>query len=107
MNTTITNGFRGGSISLDVTLPALAGSEKQAAYATDLRATAIKAALEKLIESPAAIAKLSVMRERGLLTALCAEIESRTEARVWIDERGATAGLSLLRAATRRLTVAA
>lgn len=100
---THTNSYRGGTISLDVELPALTGSDKQVAWALDLREKALKAALEKLIEAPDAIAKLPAMRARGLFEALRAEVETRTEARVWIDERGATAGLLLLRAATKRL----
>lgn len=100
-----TGSYSTKQISLTVDLPALAGSDKQVSWATDLRRRTIQAALVKLVDCPAAVAKWDATpagRRDALLTALGTVAAEQTSAKWWIDHRS-MGHMDLLRAAASRV----
>lgn len=96
MNINIRKGYDGayGDISAEFDAPALTGSDKQIAWASDIRTKAITGALRRLVESPAraratADAIAATPEEfsafKGQLQAI---LTGATSAKEWIDTRG-------------------
>ena len=101
MTTTYSSNSGCGEVELTVDLPSLTGSDKQIAWATDIRRKAIAAVLDKLTESPAAAKRINEdPRKAEILSDLATEIASHADARYWIDSRGNS--MDLIRAAAKR-----
>ena len=76
-----------GTVSVDIDLPALDGSDKQVEWAVSLRDKAIRQLLAEIVGSPRMVKMIPALTARGYFAALRAEVEARTDARVWIDSR--------------------
>lgn len=103
-----TGSYSTKQISLTVDLPTLTGSDKQVAWATDLRRRTIQAALVKLVSCPADIAKWDATppaRRDALLAAIGAVASEQTSAKWWIDHRS-MGHMDILRSAAARVLAA-
>lgn len=89
MATTIEAVTAYGQIRVEVDLPALTGTPNPVAYATDIRPSIIRAALEQLIANPAAVAKLNAAQadRDALLAAIAQVVAEKTDAQDWLDNR--------------------
>lgn len=73
-------GSRSRSVGGKVTMPALTGSEKQVAWANDLRGRALRA-----LESTTPYA--TSQPQKDIVSKIKQNIASKTDARFWIDNR--------------------
>lgn len=76
-----------GEAVVEIELPTLDGSDKQIAWAGDMRERGIRAFIEQAISTPTRARAFAEQRERfeALLRRVVA---SATTAKVWIDARG-------------------
>lgn len=73
---------------IEITLPALNGTEKQIAYGSDKRAEMVGAAADRVINRPAFKAQPEAV-QAAFIEALGMVISEQTEAKYWIENSGA------------------
>lgn len=73
---------------IEITLPALNGSEKQIAYGTEKRAEMVSASADRVINRPAFKAQPESV-QAAFIEALGTVISEQTEAKYWIENSGA------------------